>query len=163
MTAPGAAGANPRTVPQDGARIATDLHSLLHNAGVPGPYALTGHSFGGLYVRSYAAQYPDDVAGLVLVDSTEAAPNASPNTGAGSYDAMGRVSAALSAAARLGLLRVVAQFSYASLPRKSRNEARASMATATHVAQHRRRIRRGQRVEGQAQSLVDFGGSHCSS
>ena len=57
---------------QDGTRIATDLHTLLHTAGIPGPYVLAGHSFGGLYVRSYAAQYPDDVAGLVLVDSTEA-------------------------------------------------------------------------------------------
>ncbi len=112
---------------QDGARIATDLHTLLHNAGVPGPYVLAGHSFGGLYVRSYAAQYPDDVAGLVLVDSTEATATAtttlpllpastSASSGPGSYDALGRVSAAASAAARLGLGRVVAQLSYATLP-----------------------------------------------
>ena len=44
--------------PPDGAQNATDLHSLLHRAHVPGPYVLAGHSFGGLYVRSYAEQFP---------------------------------------------------------------------------------------------------------
>ena len=38
---------DPADTPQDGARIATDLHTLLHSAGVPGPYLLAGHSFGG--------------------------------------------------------------------------------------------------------------------
>ena len=58
--------------PPDGVQIATDLHTLLHHAHVPGPYVLAGHSFGGLYVRTFAAKYPDEVAGLVLVDSTAA-------------------------------------------------------------------------------------------
>ena len=56
--------------PQDGAHIAADLHTLLDRAHVPGPYVLAGHSFGGLYVLSFAAQFPDQVAGLVLLDST---------------------------------------------------------------------------------------------
>ena len=38
-------------------------------AGVPGPYVLAGHSFGGLLARLYAATYPDEVVGLVLVDA----------------------------------------------------------------------------------------------
>jgi pimeloyl-ACP methyl ester carboxylesterase len=46
-----------------------DLHALLTNAKVPGPYVLAGHSYGGLIVRLYAATYPGDVAGLVLVDA----------------------------------------------------------------------------------------------
>jgi pimeloyl-ACP methyl ester carboxylesterase len=46
-----------------------DLHALLHAADVPGPYVLAGHSLGGLLVRLYAATYPDEVAGLVLVDA----------------------------------------------------------------------------------------------
>ena len=45
-----------------------DLHALLAAAGVSEPIVLVGHSFGGLIVRLYASQYPNEVAGLVLVD-----------------------------------------------------------------------------------------------
>lgn len=45
-----------------------DLHSLLHRAPIPGPYLLVGHSFGGLIMRLFAAQYPQEVTGLVLLD-----------------------------------------------------------------------------------------------
>jgi pimeloyl-ACP methyl ester carboxylesterase len=48
----------------------TDLHAMLGEAAIPGPYVLVGHSIGGAFVRLYASQYPDDVAGLVLVDAT---------------------------------------------------------------------------------------------
>ena len=54
---------------QDGIALATDLHTLLERAGVPGPYILVGHSSGGPYVRVFAARYPDQVAGMVLLDS----------------------------------------------------------------------------------------------
>jgi pimeloyl-ACP methyl ester carboxylesterase len=47
-----------------------DLHALLQAAPVPGPYVLVGHSLSGAYVRLYAATYPDDVAGMVLVDAS---------------------------------------------------------------------------------------------
>ena len=52
------------------AELVADLHALLGAAAVPGPYVLVGHSVGGLLVRLYAATYPHDVAGLVLVDAT---------------------------------------------------------------------------------------------
>jgi len=48
--------------------IAAELRDLLHAAGIPPPYVLVGHSFGGLVVRRYALNYPDEVAGVVLVD-----------------------------------------------------------------------------------------------
>ncbi|MDQ3695847.1 MAG: alpha/beta hydrolase, partial [Chloroflexota bacterium] len=54
--------------PRTTADVVADLHALLDAAGVPGPYVLVGHSLGGLMVRLYAATYPDEVAGLVLVD-----------------------------------------------------------------------------------------------
>jgi pimeloyl-ACP methyl ester carboxylesterase len=46
------------------------LHALLQAAHVPGPYVLVGHSAGGLVVRLYASTYPNEVVGMVLVDST---------------------------------------------------------------------------------------------
>jgi pimeloyl-ACP methyl ester carboxylesterase len=58
--------------PQDGTALATDLHTLLERAEVPGPYVLVGHSSGGPYVRGFADRYPDQVAGMVLLDSQPA-------------------------------------------------------------------------------------------
>jgi pimeloyl-ACP methyl ester carboxylesterase len=124
----------PASTAQDGAQIATDLHTLLQRGHVPGPYVLAGHSFGGLYVLTFAARYPEEVAGMVLVDSTApaAAPPATASPGhGGSDDAMSRVSALYSTAARLGLGRLYAQFAYGSLPPRSRDEVRASDATAS--------------------------------
>jgi pimeloyl-ACP methyl ester carboxylesterase len=56
--------------PRDARQHATELHALLTNAGVPGPYVLVGHSLGGLSVRMFADLYPDEVAGMVLVEGT---------------------------------------------------------------------------------------------
>ena len=50
--------------------MVNDLHTLLVNANVPAPYILVGNSIGGYNVRLYAGQYPKDIAGVVLVDST---------------------------------------------------------------------------------------------
>jgi pimeloyl-ACP methyl ester carboxylesterase len=55
--------------PRSAADMVADLHALLTAADVPGPYVLVGHSFGGLIVRLFASLYPDEVAGLVLVDA----------------------------------------------------------------------------------------------
>ena len=50
--------------------IAEELHTLLHNAGIAGPIVLLGHSLGGMDVRMFASQYPSEVVGMVLVDSS---------------------------------------------------------------------------------------------
>jgi len=52
-------------------RVVDDLHALLQRAELPGPYILVGHSLGGLYARLFAARYPSEVAGMVLVDALE--------------------------------------------------------------------------------------------
>jgi pimeloyl-ACP methyl ester carboxylesterase len=49
-------------------RVVADLHAALRAAGEKPPYVLVGASMGGIYVRLYQARYPDEVAGLVLVD-----------------------------------------------------------------------------------------------
>lgn len=60
------------TAPQAGTALATDLSMLLERAGVPGPYVLVGHSSGGAYVRVFADRHPDQVVGMVLLDSQPA-------------------------------------------------------------------------------------------
>lgn len=49
--------------------LVEDLHTLLVNANVPGPYLFVGHNLGGFNAQLYASQYPDEVVGIVLVDS----------------------------------------------------------------------------------------------
>ena len=60
----------PSPYPRDAQHIAAELHTLLQNSQTPGPYVLVGWSFGGLYVRAYASQYREEVAGMVLLDSS---------------------------------------------------------------------------------------------
>jgi pimeloyl-ACP methyl ester carboxylesterase len=59
-------GPQPRTV----AVIVEELHALLVNAAVPGPYVLVGHSFGGYTAQLFAERYPALIAGIVLIDSS---------------------------------------------------------------------------------------------
>lgn len=50
--------------------IVEDLHALLDETGAAKPYILVGHSFGGLNVRLFASRYPDEVAGMLLIDAS---------------------------------------------------------------------------------------------
>jgi pimeloyl-ACP methyl ester carboxylesterase len=136
----GRGGSEPADSPQDGTQIATDLHTLLQRGNVPGPYVLAGHSFGGLYTAIFAARYPDEIAGMVLVDSTPPGsapkPRASPGD-EGSYDTLGRVSGLLSSSARLGLGRLFG-------------------VTASHARSTIHEYIQGGASKDQAASLVDF-------
>ena len=67
---PGVGRSTPTGRPRDGAAIIEDLRQLLQGQHLAPPYVLVGHSAGGLYMQLYARRYPQDVAGLVLVDPT---------------------------------------------------------------------------------------------
>src|SRR5438093_3123930 len=122
---------DPPASPQDGAAVATDLHNLLDHARIPGPYVLVGHSTGGTYIRVFAARYPDQVAGMVLLDSQ---PNEA-LTGLpdfpSQYSVLRRASALFPSLARLGVLRLVNQFAPDTLPVPARVEERAVVSTAS--------------------------------
>jgi pimeloyl-ACP methyl ester carboxylesterase len=62
---------DPGPAPRDAVQQARELHALLTVAGVHGPYVLAGHSLGGLVVRMFADRYPQDVAGVVLVEASD--------------------------------------------------------------------------------------------
>ncbi len=61
---------DPGPRPRDAGQSARELHLALHRRGIPGPYVLAGHSYGGLTARAFAAIYPDEVAGVVLADAS---------------------------------------------------------------------------------------------
>ncbi len=125
---------DPAASPPDGAQVATDLHWLLTRAHVPGPYVLAGHSFGGLYVRTYAAKYPGEVAGLVLIDSTAAHSNTPVSAQKpGSYSVLKHLSSLVATTSRLGVGRVIADKDFSYLPPKFRDDARATAATGKEM------------------------------
>lgn len=96
----------PSDSPRHVQNIVSDLHTLLTNADIIGPYVFVGHSLGGFVIRLYAAQYPDDVVGMVFVDSahenvTEAVPEF-----ASALQAQGSMQSTFAALARVGVTRV---------------------------------------------------------
>jgi len=98
---------DPGPLPRDSAQFVSELHTLLQNANVPGPYILVGHSLGGLNVRVFAHKYPAEVAGLVLVDSMN--PNQvrlSPSEPGSRTEPPSEVFSLQAALARFGLVRV---------------------------------------------------------
>ncbi|HEX9130575.1 MAG TPA: alpha/beta hydrolase, partial [Gemmatimonadaceae bacterium] len=114
---------------QDGVAIAEDLHALLEHARVSGPYVLVGHSFGGLYVRSFAAKYAQEVAGMVLLDSTSPEMFTRVRPYPRVYESYRRVSALFPSLARFGIGRLAYRNAFDSLPQRSRDEQLAFWPT----------------------------------
>jgi pimeloyl-ACP methyl ester carboxylesterase len=143
---------------QDGEQIATDLHTLLHRGHVPGPYVLAGHSFGGLYVRIFAARYPHEVAGMVLIDSTGSALPASTSAQSwGPDDLLARASVLASTLARLGVGRLIGLGGgYGTLPPQSADEVRAKNATSTSLRSTIDEFLQANASEHEAATLTNF-------
>jgi len=57
-------------LPRTTKRITYELHTLLQNAGIHGPYILVGHSFGGFTAQYFARNFGDEIVGIVLIDSS---------------------------------------------------------------------------------------------
>jgi pimeloyl-ACP methyl ester carboxylesterase len=60
----------PSPLPRNSGVFAEELHALLHNAGINGPFLLVGHSMGGYDVRIFASRFRSEVTGMILVDAT---------------------------------------------------------------------------------------------
>jgi len=98
--------------PQNGVAAAADLHTLLARAGEHGPYVLVGHSIGGDYAMTYADRYPEQVAGMVLLDTTSPYRTAAGTMHAGSLGPF----ALLPSVARLGVGRLFPTSTWSALP-----------------------------------------------
>ncbi|HET9102753.1 MAG TPA: alpha/beta hydrolase [Solirubrobacteraceae bacterium] len=66
----GTGWSEPMDLPRSSTQVTDELRALLSVMGVAPPYVLVGHSLGGLYSRHYATRFPEEVAGLVLLDPT---------------------------------------------------------------------------------------------
>jgi pimeloyl-ACP methyl ester carboxylesterase len=93
--------------PRDARQITGELHALLEGAGIEGPYVLVGHSFGGLYMQTYAARYPDQVAGVSLIESSHPRQFGYRSVKRSSYKPQEGVSAVSSLLARFGVVRLL--------------------------------------------------------
>jgi len=85
---------------------AEELHALLANAGIPGPYILVAHSYGGLIVRYFARKYSDETGGLVLVDTPDEATIFRPEV-LNFYSRVRLMNKAVEFGARFGLVRLL--------------------------------------------------------
>jgi pimeloyl-ACP methyl ester carboxylesterase len=111
--------------PRTARQIAQELHTLLDATGVPGPYVLVGHSFGGYVNRAFAHQYRNEVVGMVLVDSLHPAEWENPNPEQLRMIEVGLRYASIAAwLARLGFVR----FCLARLARGSSRLGRAAVS-----------------------------------
>ena len=141
--------------PQDGVAAAQELHTLLDVAGEDGPYVLVGHSIGGTYAMTYAAQHPEQVAGLVLLDSSSPEQFTAMPDYPGQYAVMRRGLALLPTLARLGLGHVIPT---ADLPAPAGDQVRALTSTARGARNSRDELSVLPAVFQQAQALTTIHG-----
>ena len=91
----------PGRLPRDAAHIAKELHTLLQNANIPGPYLMVGHSFGGLPVQVFVHDYRAEVAGVVLIESMY--------PGQSTYATQSQMFSVASVLTRFGVVRLLAR------------------------------------------------------
>ena len=119
----------PAPEPRDAQRIAAELHTLLDMAAVEPPYVLVGHSLGGIYIRVYRSQYPDEVAGMVLVDATHPDNWERQGESIQTLQAMASVSTVLS---RVGLMRLFFGGESFDLPEPDNGALKANIASSQY-------------------------------
>jgi pimeloyl-ACP methyl ester carboxylesterase len=143
--------------PQDGIEVATDLHTLLQRAGERGPFALAGHSAGGIYVLNFAHLYPEQVAGVVLLDSMHPQQYTKIAGWPAFYEGFRRASAVLPALSRFGVGRILYGSAYSGLPARARDEQRMFWATPRHGRSVRDEFSEIRTAMAEARSLTTLG------
>jgi len=148
---------DPASTPQDGVAVATDLHTLLDRAHVTGAFVLVGHSSGAEYVRIFAGRYPEQVAGMVLLDGQPAEAFEGLPSYPAFYDGVRRISALLPSLARLGVGRLVFHSGFASLPAHARDMQRLYYSSARQYRSLRDELAELPTSLAQARSFQNLG------
>jgi pimeloyl-ACP methyl ester carboxylesterase len=141
--------------PQDGIAAAKDLQHLLAAAGETGPFVLVGHSTGGTYAMTYAARHPEQVAGMVMLDSSSPEQFTRMPAYPGQYAVMRRGLALLPTLSRLGLGGVITAGSH--LPTRAAAEVTAMTSTPRAFRNGRDELSTIPEVFAQAQALTTLG------
>ena len=144
--------------PQDAVEAADDLNSLLAAAGEQGPFVLAGHSIGGPFAMTFAARYPSQVAGMVLLDSSSPEQFTRLPAYPGQYAALRRYYSLLPTLHRLGVGRIVAIVAPSGLPAEADREVRAVTTSARGARNMRDDAFMLHQVFAQAQALKTLGG-----
>ncbi len=140
-------------IPRTSREIVEELHALLLNARIDQPYVLIGHSFGTFTVRLYASTYPDEVAGMVLVDPIHPG-DWLQMTEAGKRKLTGAVGLSRYGAilARLGVARLVAALARLGTPGLARSSV--SLLTGGGLAEAERLIAPVTKLPSELRSIV---------
>ncbi|MCL4864018.1 MAG: alpha/beta fold hydrolase [Caldilineaceae bacterium] len=157
----GRAWSEPASEPLSLAQTVRDLHALLANAGVDGPYVLVGHSIGGIYVRKFAADYPNEVVGMVLVDAGHPEQFARHPELLAANESFLQISATFPWLARVGLFRLYfaagGTLDMGELPPTALDVAKTVWSTPAYFESQRAEGMAGQAIFADGQHLSDLG------
>ncbi len=144
--------------PRDAKQISSELHALLKGAGIEGPYVPVGHSFGGLYMQTYAAQYPNEVAGAALVESSHPDQFDRLPEGEENYERTKQLYAVAPLLARIGVIRLF-DLSPAppELPQQQRAQIDALNPSTRQLSTTAQEFRASPATTAQARSLRTLG------
>jgi pimeloyl-ACP methyl ester carboxylesterase len=121
--------------PRDARQISSELHTLLKVADTEGPYVVVGHSYGGLYAQMYAARYSEEVAGVVLVDSSHPEQFTRSPEGRAMNEQTNRLGAVIPFLTRLGVIRLFNVLpAHPDLPQQQRARIEAFNSSTRHLS-----------------------------
>jgi len=126
---------DPGPMPRDGRRLVEELHALLRASGHAPPYIFVGHSYGGLLARLFADRWPDEIAGVVLVDSSHPRQFGDTRKLPRGYGFVRRLLPLAPWAARLGIMRLgvhLVHMDVKELPPLERREQMAFLGRSSH-------------------------------